>query len=822
MTVRDRIIVHLYPYIKHAEDFECPAEMCQAGISNAIGKSRAHVTLELGRMMEAGLLHERMAHVKGARSKRKTYSLTATGIAKGAEISAHLDAVSIALSDDGRVLDVTGSAAAEALRAAEGISRAMAVDRVLCCGGSLAIARNGDAMPGPPGAAGKRPAALPRPELALVAEAVSGGKVHIVAVLGIPGIGKTSLLAAVTESAGAGAHVVQRRLYPFDSPGSVLNGIAGQLRGFGFPALHSYLERNGPADLPEAGANLRRCLKGARFVLILDDCDLAPEPVRPVLSMLSEFARGTGSVLVAASARKPDFYSAGDVGDGSAVEVRLGPLDRETALRLFMAEGGSASDVGALAAAKGHPLALKLLASGLAPGGLASFVEDEVLGRDDDMARLCRFASVLRRPFDPDDLEAIGFRGAPSARRAMLLEPQPGGGWLLHPAISAMLLGSMGARALKGAHSTAAGFYIDAGAHPAEALHHLAEAGEAARAREFALEQCDSLAGTDNPHELADILERLLRGKGAPPGLAEMAAWAMNSAGRWDRAMELADAAMRAGTDPAVAVRAMDLKARILAKRGRPDEALAVLEEAFGTGGGPAAMAGARLTAASALRMLSRNAEALEQCLAAEGLAEEAGDQAALSRAAMERAMVLEALGDLEPALAALEAAADGFARIGSLQDTIKCRVDRGFLLAVAGRADEARGALEEAIGLADSSGLYRLKGYAEADLSHILAGAGMNVRAAALAEDAARIFAELDEPLMLAVSLYNLGMARAGLGMGAEATECMDRALAIVERLGMLQAKADWLEGYAGLLRSMGDARKAAALLRKLKKPKR
>ena len=88
--MRERILVHLAAYARFAEDFECPEAMCQAGISRAIGKSRAHTTLEINRMREAGLLTERLAHVKGAKSKRKTYSLTPHAMEAERNISRHI------------------------------------------------------------------------------------------------------------------------------------------------------------------------------------------------------------------------------------------------------------------------------------------------------------------------------------------------------------------------------------------------------------------------------------------------------------------------------------------------------------------------------------------------------------------------------------------------------------------------------------------------------------------------------------------------------------------------------------------------------------
>ena len=71
VTVGERILVHLSGFLRHADSYECPVEMTQDGIANALLLSRAHVALELKRLKSTGKVQERMAHVANARSRRK-------------------------------------------------------------------------------------------------------------------------------------------------------------------------------------------------------------------------------------------------------------------------------------------------------------------------------------------------------------------------------------------------------------------------------------------------------------------------------------------------------------------------------------------------------------------------------------------------------------------------------------------------------------------------------------------------------------------------------------------------------------------------------
>ena len=115
LTVRDKILVHLAPYLRFAEEFECPEEMSQVGISVAIGKSRAHTTLELNRMKGADLVVERLAHVRGTKSKRKTYTLTNLATVTERRITGHIEALEVKIlgSEDPEI--VNGKQAAEVL-----------------------------------------------------------------------------------------------------------------------------------------------------------------------------------------------------------------------------------------------------------------------------------------------------------------------------------------------------------------------------------------------------------------------------------------------------------------------------------------------------------------------------------------------------------------------------------------------------------------------------------------------------------------------------------------------------------------------------------
>jgi len=440
LTVRDRIIVHLSAYTRFAEDFECPADMCQSGISAAVGKSRAHITLELGRMMDAGLLNQRMAHVKGARSKRKTYSLTATGMDAGRQITEHLKGLEIAVRSSGQMKNLDGCHAADVIVDELAVSRVVAFQMVLACDGIV--------------------------------------------------------------------------------------------------------------DLDKA----------------------REEP--------------TGAIREAAN--------------------------------------------------------------------LADF------------------------PGEPDGIDR-------------------------------------------------------------------------------------------SPSDSEQVLD------------------------------------------------AHVLRANMASKKGKTNEALTILEEALRMFGSDPERSKLHYSMAGIFRKQGNYPAALTAVNRSLSLARESNDALLEGRCLMEKAMIFYGMGNASQSLKLLGSALDVFRHHDSQVDILRCELNLGIILRGTGDLGKARAAIEEALMLAEKTGLERLKAYALANLADVLNEQGQFSRAKDMGKKAGDIFRVLDEPLMLAASRFNLGIAQAGLGERAEAVSNLDEAISVLERNSLLASRTDWLEKYAAMLEGMGESVKARAILDKI-----
>lgn len=103
LTVSDKVMLHMSRFggIQFNE-YGMPYELTEDGIGSCIGKSRAHVSVELKNLQERGLVEWRNAHVNGVSKKRKTFFLTVSGYAM-------LESIKQRMIEEGLTLDQISS-----------------------------------------------------------------------------------------------------------------------------------------------------------------------------------------------------------------------------------------------------------------------------------------------------------------------------------------------------------------------------------------------------------------------------------------------------------------------------------------------------------------------------------------------------------------------------------------------------------------------------------------------------------------------------------------------------------------------------------------
>lgn len=262
---------------------------------------------------------------------------------------------------------------------------------------------------------------------------------------------------------------------------------------------------------------------------------------------------------------------------------------------------------------------------------------------------------------------------------------------------------------------------------------------------------------------------------------------------------------------------ALLLQANTLSKKGRHDEALAVLGKATSTELSGSELSRAQYARASTFRKQGNYPAALEEVNKALAAAEETNNPLQVGRCQMEKAIILLGKGNHTQPLELLDSAEMIFRRENSQVDLMRCGINQGIVLSAKGNKDEAVDVLDMSLDLAEKTGLDRLRAYAMANLTDLLNELEDYQRSAEMARTAADIFRVLDEPLMLAASLYNLGTAQIRLGEKDEGMSNKDKAITIIEKNGLLSSRTSWLEEYTALLEEMGETEKAKAIRRKI-----
>src|SRR5437762_14135340 len=357
--------------------------MTQDGIATGLSLSRAHVALELKRLKTSGRVGERMAHVAHARSRRKVYDLTSSGQEIARKMRDHARSRTVQLNETGGLREVPGSEAIEALRRT-GLRESDAVQHVLAAD-VIEVPRPEGPKAAPPG----RPFFGRADEQAALRAWLDSSSNTVAMVIGVAGIGKSTLVARVLE--GERRPTFARRVYAHDDPHGLLSSFADFLARQGRRRLKAVITR--PAyDPVEAIAVLRTDLSGC--IVAIDDlhtCPAADALLRPLVE------DPVPAKILVASRVHPTFYERSDVLRGRVVEMTLSGLD-EAASEELLRSRGAPIEADALhrvvASTHGHPFALELFAaSGLDGGAVETerYVLETVLdGLDDSSEELLR------------------------------------------------------------------------------------------------------------------------------------------------------------------------------------------------------------------------------------------------------------------------------------------------------------------------------------------------------------------------------------------------------------------------------------------------
>ena len=588
ITVEEAILVHLLGYRRYFGEGTVPIEMSQAGISQAIGIRRSHVSSSLDTAKEKGNVDERLAHVKGEARRRKCYSLTERGMVLARETEECVEgAVVSATLQNGEVFEGgLGELAAfdnsrplvwMALKTVDGV---LALPVTEPEGKGLSFSKVPIVMP-----------FLGRMEEQKAIKEFFEHDGKILVIKGMPGIGKTALAAKVSESVGAS--IFWFSIGEWSSPRNTASHLGSHLQPLGSDRLKRYVDARERPDL----ADLRDILMelDVRLTIILDDCQNASPSMGSMLKTLisvCEVNEHLDLILVGRSI--PGILDLKHRTSHVCLNMELEGLDTDASFRMLKNRGivGHKAET-IMKRSGGHPLFLALIASDEGEEDaeemstlISREIQDSLTAQEREMLYAL---SVFREPVatdalakDEDDVRVLeGLK-----ERSIVTHD---GRWQMHSLLKDFFYGYQGRVDRETRHEMAAeyyGTYASTSRESIEEAYHLFMARDAESAMlriategegwlrkghqdEF-LQLCTLIPeGWENPEELFEVLM--------------LKAMVLKQVGEWDSAERVLERCLDiCGGLDALRARTLLVTGAIRYRRGELSGALELFEEAKG------------------------------------------------------------------------------------------------------------------------------------------------------------------------------------------------------------------------------------------------
>jgi tetratricopeptide (TPR) repeat protein len=754
LSVWKTIVLHLSRFSRYSEEFEVPCGVTQEGVAEGCGISRAHAALELGKLKEKGMLAERLAHVRGARTKKKVYFLGE---------GAYKEALAMregALRGRARFVtaagfkELDGAAALQRLTGALGLSEARAIG-ILMAGGEIDEPRLAEAKPKPCSSAWPIPDNFVGREVEM--ESLKGwlsGNGRLAIVLGMQGIGKSSLTARAF--ADAGVPTMWHRASALDSAVNFAGELAkfAALPGFAFQGSRK-------PDAREVAAALGSDKK--RRLVVIGGYSHAAMALDPFLGAL---VHGDGGLkIVLCCETKPSFYGVPETSGGSVAEFHLGGLDEDATAELLGKRGlsGTAQAKRLFELTGGHPMALALVKPGsdvVERDALRHLVRDVLGGLIPETFDTLAGYSVHRLPV-PQSAVASSPAAVGALIRSGLLIEDSAGHISAHNVVRAAVSSCSNSLALKGFHSSAADYYLNAD-DPFERLHHLWKAGRRPEAaRHLRMHRGRILAGGNVAESLAIAKDCCL---GKSDDMDDLVAELAIAVGDIRTALEVSRRLSSSGSNE-ISSRARVRSARLMLRQGDLAGARLMLESSHDKCGAEG------LRVLGGLERRSGEYEKAAQTLAkALSAAKKKKDWRLAGEASNELGVIALDLGDFTGARKWLEEAHGYAIKAVERADAAVIMANIALSMAQDGETVPAAKKLTEAMSAAKKAGLLRLEAAVATNLAHLQFNANDFKSSRRTGERAVELLDSLGDEGLIGAAQINLGQALVKLGdAGAE-----------------------------------------------------
>lgn len=797
-TIGKRVLIHLSCYSKHSEDYVCPPEMTQDGMALKLGISRAHAALELKRLKERNQVEHRLAHVNGAKSRRKVYSLTMTGERLARDLKEAARMKRIKLLDGNGGAECTGYEAIRAL-CSKGLSESEATVKVLT---SEAIpvmgnGRNWHERKAPEGLVGRVQ------EFARLNRWLHSPGKAVCVLSGAEGTGKTTLAKAALS--GVEELSIWLRLRPLESMRSMLAEVGAKLAGAGKPRIGRMLELR---ELNEREAALALAEDLAGGFLVLDDAHNSPD-VEGFVSLFLTMNAWPVKILVICRRKSSFCQRWSDTFQRPYEDLSMAGLDIESARKLLQPRSVGMTEVGlaaAHAATQGRPLDLLILSEFGWPfegADVPSIMQTIIPRLSEEEKGALRLLSVVRGPVEPAMMRLTQSEMA-LFDHASLFQISDGK-FLLHDSLRNQVAGGMGFQERMRMEMFAAAFEESRG-NLIGAAAHLVATGNRERAVDILVSNAHSIPIKEMHPELLSLL-RLI---GEESRLDAVRGRALDIRGRSDEARlcyerALSKASGREATELLMLLGELEIKmAGLKEAEGR----YAIAEEMSRGMNDELGRGMAKQGLARVNKLQGSFEESLKHVEDAKALLERAGHRKEAARCDAMLGLLYVDLGNPAGAVA-------WFTR--AVETLGNDHPETAFILSNLARAQEEMGDYKTALSnYLKAEDVAKVFGQAEM-IARSLAGAaecslamGRTDEASEHCRRALKIGESLGDDLLLSVIHATLGTLNRRLGMWKRAESHLVASIELIKRMNPPHGLATRYKDLADLYGEKGDSRKA------------
>jgi len=838
LTVRERVSLHLLFQQRFAMDSDSPKTVTQDGVAKAVEVGRNNVAKVLAEMTRDGLVESYTRHVKGLPSVRKVYFLTPLGLEHAKETKQNLEATVVDIIDlqgehqqdeIGRLGNYLPKRY-DLLELVNGISQGSIDCRMFHENRMREERRFVDFTD-------KKPAVRTffgrEREMALLFDLLTSETKRMVVINGIPGIGKTTLLAKFAQTVRDNTNVFWYKVHEWANLKALLRPLAEFLSQMGRKNLEWYLNQTEAPLVGEATLILETDLKDVSALLIFDDMHKAEPGVLEFMGALLTIMEDMKQVRAVCTARElPTFYSRGLVFRGLVEELNIEGLDRASSEQMMRSRGLAGGDQEEIfRVTGGHPLFLELIDDPkLALGkNIRIFIEQEVFSRLDVAERkIMSIAAVFRYPvlidaffimeeeihlaagMDKVEMDgadyAVSYEAVDSLLSKAIIYESVGRLIGMHDLLREFSVSRLNPRQRRVYHRAASRYYLQDTSAPArvEGLYHSIMAGDLQMAVSIAAGDGRSIIDKGYASQFAPLLDRLVRdvGKGERKDLIEISLLqgeVLYLQGEWNRAIEVLKSLREqtmTGRDARVLSEVNRMIGVIYLNRGDYDSARDLLLESMDISlrlGDVSTQADVLYDLGGLLERRGLSSDALEHFEKARTIAMELADDQALGKALYGLGRTYSTLEEYETAIRYKKEALVILERRGDTNMMSKACISIGNDLCSLGLNGEGVRYLERSRDLANAVGDLSTVGHALANMTGCRLVHGDLDEAEDMAVNCLPISTKLDDPLMTSMLYFYLGFIHSKKGDYDKAKGELQTAIGILRdhdspiRLGQL-----------------------------------